>query len=110
MNDIDRLEIEKIGPKIEYFHLFPERTNVEFIEVADSTHLKMRVWERGSGETLACGSGACAALVAGVITHRCEPEATLQAKGGILDVAWDESNNQVFLTGDAHFVFKGEVN
>ena len=110
MNDIDKLEIEKIGPKIEYFHLFPERTNVEFIEVADSTHLKMRVWERGSGETLACGSGACAALVAGVITHRCEPEATLQAKGGILDVAWDESNNQVFLTGDAHFVFKGEVN
>lgn len=110
MNDIDKLEIEKIGPKIEHFHLFPERTNVEFIEVADSTHLKMRVWERGSGETLACGSGACAALVAGVITHRCEPEATLQAKGGILDVAWDESNNQVFLTGDAHFVFKGEVN
>lgn len=110
MNDIDKLEIEKIGPKIEHLHLFPERTNVEFIEVADSTHLKMRVWERGSGETLACGSGACAALVAGVITHRCEPEATLQAKGGILDVAWDEANNQVFLTGDAHFVFKGEVN
>lgn len=110
MNDIDKLEIEKIGPKIEHLDLFPERTNVEFIEVIDSTHLKMRVWERGSGETLACGSGACAALVAGVITHRCEPEATLQAKGGRLDVAWDRGNNQVFLTGDAHFVFKGEVN
>ncbi len=110
MNDIDRLEIEKIGPKIEHLNLFPERTNVEFVEVIDSTHLMMRVWERGSGETLACGSGACAALVAGVITHRCEPKATLQAKGGILDVAWEREHNQVFLTGDAHFVFKGEVN
>jgi len=109
MNDIDSLEIEKIGPKIEHLNLFPERTNVEFIEVIDAAHLKMRVWERGSGETLACGSGACAAVVAGVITGRSKPKASVKLKGGTLEVAWDRSVNQVFLTGDAHFVFKGEI-
>lgn len=109
MNDIDELEIEKIGPKIEHLDLFPERTNVEFIEVIDSTHLKMRVWERGSGETLACGSGACAAVVAGVITGRSKSKALVKLKGGILEVAWDKTANQAYLTGDAHFVFKGEV-
>lgn len=109
MNDIDSLEIEKIGPKIEHLNLFPERTNVEFIEVIDAAHLKMRVWERGSGETLACGSGACAAVVAGVITGRSKPKASVKLKGGTLEVAWDRSANQVFLTGDAHFVFKGEI-
>ncbi|WP_298647854.1 diaminopimelate epimerase [uncultured Proteiniphilum sp.] len=109
MQGIDDLEIEKIGPKIEHHPLFPKRTNVEFIEVIDRAHLKMRVWERGSGETMACGSGACASLVAGVITDRCDPKALLRLKGGILDVEWEKDNNQVFLIGDAHFVFKGEV-
>lgn len=110
MNGIDKLEIEKIGPKIENYNFFPQRTNVEFVEILDTTHLKMRVWERGSGETLACGTGACASLVAGVITRRCEPKALLQAKGGLLELEWDEANNQVYLTGDANFVFSGEVN
>ena len=109
MEDIDSLEIEKIGPKIEYHPLFPERTNTEFIEVIDREQLKMRVWERGSGETLACGSGACAAVVAAALTGRAAPRVTLQLKGGILEVEWDRDHNQVYLTGDAHFVFKGEV-
>ncbi|OJV90760.1 MAG: diaminopimelate epimerase [Bacteroidia bacterium 44-10] len=109
MDGIDNLEIEKIGPQIEHHPFFPERTNVEFIEVTDRTHLKMRVWERGSGETLACGSGACASLVAGVITGRCEPKASVQLKGGTLEVEWEKDNKQVFLTGDAHFVFRGEI-
>lgn len=109
MRDIDALEIEKIGPRIEHHPFFPDRTNVEFIEVTDRSHLKMRVWERGSGETLACGSGACASLVAGVITDRCDPVASVQLKGGVLDVTWERNDNRVFLAGDAHFVFKGEV-
>lgn len=109
MEDIDSLEIEKIGPKIEYHPLFPERTNTEFIEIIDREQLKMRVWERGSGETLACGSGACAAVVAAALTDRAAPRVTLQLKGGVLEVEWDRDHNQVFLTGDAHFVFKGEV-
>lgn len=109
MNDIDDIDIEKIGPLIEYHSLFPERTNVEFVEVIDDTHLKMRVWERGSGETFACGSGACASLVAGVVTGRCAPKASVRLKGGILQVEWEKNSNRVFLTGDAHFVFKGEL-
>lgn len=108
MDGIDKLDIEKIGSLIEHQPLFPQRTNVEFIEVIDQSHLKMRVWERGSGETLACGTGACASLVAGVITGRCDTKASVQLKGGTLEVEWERDNNQVFLTGDAHFVFKGE--
>jgi diaminopimelate epimerase len=69
----------------------------------------MRVWERGSGETLACGSGACASVVAGALTGRTEPRANVQLRGGILEVEWDRDLNRVYLTGDAHFVFKGEV-
>ena len=110
MEDIDSLEIEKMGPKIEHHPLFPERTNTEFIEITDRTHLRMRVWERGSGETLACGSGACASVVAAALTGRTDPRASVQLKGGTLEVEWDRDHNQVYLTGDAHFVFKGEVN
>ena len=109
MEDIDSLEIEKMGPKIEHHPLFPERTNTEFIEITDRAHLRMRVWERGSGETLACGSGACASVVAGAVTGRTDPRATVQLKGGVLEVEWDRDLNRVYLTGDAHFVFKGEV-
>ncbi len=109
MEGIDALEIEKIGPQIENHPLFPQRTNVEFIEVVDPIHLRMRVWERGSGETLACGSGACATLVAAVITNQSNLKASVQLRGGTLEVEWERDNNQVFLIGDAHFVFKGEL-
>lgn len=108
-HDIDQLEIEKIGPMIEFNPLFPERANVEFIEVIDEAHIKMRVWERGSGETMACGSGACAAVVAGIVTKRCGAKVSVQLKGGVLEVEWDQPGNRVFLTGDAHFVFKGVI-
>lgn len=106
---IDELKIEEVGPKIEHHSAFPQRTNVEFIEVIDRNTLKMRVWERGSGETLACGTGACASLVAGVLNDVCDPKVTIQLRGGALEIEWDEPNNQVYLTGDAHFVFKGEI-
>lgn len=109
MKGIDNLVIEKIGLQIEHNPLFPQRTNVEFIEVVNRNHLKMRVWERGSGETLACGTGACASLVASVITDRCDPRASVQLKGGMLEIEWERDNNQVYLTGDAHFVFRGEI-
>lgn len=108
MNNVSELDIKNIGSKIEYLEHFPERTNVEFVEVLNSKSLKVRVWERGSGETLACGSGACAAVVAAAITGRCKPKASVALKGGTLDVEWDKSANIVYLTGDAHFVFKGE--
>jgi diaminopimelate epimerase len=106
---IDNLKLDEIGPKIENHPMFPQRTNVEFIEVVDRNTFKMRVWERGSGETLACGTGACASVVAGVLNNRCDTRVTVKLKGGDLDIEWDKTNNQVYLTGDAHFVFKGEI-
>ncbi len=107
---IDALSLPEIGPLIEHHPLFPQRTNVEFVEVIAPDELRMRVWERGSGETLACGSGACAVLVAAVLNGRADPKARVHLRGGDLQVEWDQDRNCVFLTGDAHFVFKGEIN
>lgn len=108
MNDIKKLDIQNIGTRIEHLEHFPQRTNVEFVEVINSKQLNLRVWERGSGGTLACGSGACAAVVAGAITGRCKPKASVIVKGGILEIEWDKNSDKVYLTGDAQFVFKGE--
>lgn len=103
------LELEKIGPDYENHPLFPERTNTEFVEVLDPKTLRMRVWERGAGETLACGTGACASLVAGVLCGKCEREATVKLLGGDLRISWDEKTGHVFMTGPAEFVFDGEI-
>ncbi|KUL20165.1 MAG: Diaminopimelate epimerase [Proteiniphilum sp. 51_7] len=106
---IDALDLQLIGSKIEHHPLFPQRTNVEFVEVIARDELRMRVWERGSGETLACGSGACAVLAAAVLTGRADPRALVHLRGGDLQVEWERDQNRVFLTGDAQFVFKGEL-
>ncbi len=103
------LDLEAIGPLFEHHPLFPERTNTEFIQVIDRNTLKMRVWERGSGETLACGTGACASLVASVLTGKTGREATLQLLGGNLHIRWDEATNHIYMTGPAAFVFDGEI-
>lgn len=109
INDIDELDLEKLGPKFENHSLFPERINTEFIEIIDKQTLKMRVWERGSGETLACGTGACAATVAGVLNDVCASRVTIKLRGGDLQIEWDRTDNQVYLTGAAEFVFAGEI-
>lgn len=105
MKDID---VHKRGSQIESDPLFPERCNVEFIEVISPELLNMRVWERGSGETLACGTGACAAVVAGVMAGRCERTCTVKLPGGDLEINWNKTNNHVYLTGEATMVFEGE--
>lgn len=107
--DIDRLDIEKLGMPIEHNRIFPERTNVEFVECISSRHLKMRVWERGTGETQACGTGACATLVAAVLNGYSEREATVSLLGGELEIEWRLSNNHVYMTGSAVTVFEGEL-
>jgi diaminopimelate epimerase len=109
-DDVDKIDLYKIGPLFERHEMFPERINTEFAEILDENCLKMSVWERGSGETLACGTGACAVGVASVINGIClkNEEITVQAKGGILKVQWCEDNN-VYLTGEAHYVFDGEI-
>jgi diaminopimelate epimerase len=106
---LEELPIDEIGKKIENHPLFPEKTNVEFVEILSPHHAKMRVWERGSGETQACGTGACAVLVAAVLNHHLEREAVISLLGGDLELEWNAGNNHVFMTGPAVQVFEGEI-
>lgn len=101
--------VHRIGPSIENHKIFPMRTNVEFVEVRSREHLKMRVWERGSGETMACGTGACAVLVSAVLNNKSERKAILELLGGNLEIEWLESDNNVYQTGPAEFVCDGVI-
>lgn len=100
-------DVEGYGKPIENDPLFPNKTNVEFVQILDDEHVNMRVWERGTGETLACGTGACATLVACVLAGKTNREATIHLLGGDLEIRWDEETNHVFMTGPATMVFKG---
>ena len=108
-HDEKELPIEKIGPLFENNEIFPKRTNTEFVRIKDRKHVDMRVWERGSGETFACGTGACASAVACVLNGYTDDEIELQLQGGVLKVKWDRESNQVFMTGPAVTVFEGEI-
>ncbi|HTY55325.1 MAG TPA: diaminopimelate epimerase [Candidatus Binataceae bacterium] len=105
-------EFARLGRQFENHPFFPRRVNTEFIQTLTRDRLKMRVWERGSGETLACGTGACAALVAGVLTGRAERKASVELRGGDLEIEWREKGDgadHVFMTGEAVEVFRGEL-
>lgn len=108
LEGVDALELPDIGPHFEHHPSFPNRTNTEFVEVESPKLLKMRVWERGSGETLACGTGACATLVAAVLEGKAERRATVRLLGGDLLIHWDETDGHVYMTGPAVTVFEGE--
>ena len=108
-NKINAITLDYIGKKIELSKMFPERTNVEFVEIVSPQKANVRVWERGTGETQAWGTGACAVLVAGVLTGRLERKATIVLPGGELQIEWNEENNHVFMTGEAVTVFEGEL-
>lgn len=101
--------IEELGPLFENHAVFPKRTNTEFVEVISRNEVNMRVWERGSGETLACGTGACATCVACVLNDKTDDEITIHLLGGDLKVKWDRYTNRVFMTGAATEVFSGEI-
>ena len=107
MKGIDDLDLPKIGPSFEHHRLFPQRTNTEFVEVISSGKVRMRVWERGAGETLACGTGACAVAVACVLNKHTGREIDVELKGGTLHIHWDEISNHVYMTGGAVTVFSG---
>lgn len=109
IDNVMKFPLEIVGPQVENHELFPKKINAEFVEIIDRRTLKMRVWERGAGETLACGTGACAVLVASVLNKVCEREVTVILLGGNLTVKWDENNNHIYLTGPATFVFEGEI-
>ena len=106
--EIENLELNILGPQIECHPMFPNRTNVEFVKRIDRTHLTMRVWERGSGETLACGTGATAVLAAAATLDLCEREALIRLRGGELSLRWDTKDDHIYLTGPARTVFEGE--
>ena len=109
VEDLKGLAIEKLGSAIENHALFPKRTNVEFVKVVDKSTIEMRVWERGTGETLACGTGACAAVAACMVNHLTDEQVTAKLAGGALEIFWDKEQNRVFMTGSATFVFEGEI-
>ena len=108
VNDVQSISVDEIGRKIENHPLFPEKTNVEFIQVLNKQEINFRVWERGVGETLACGTGACAALVASVLNNKTDREATIHLPGGDLDIHWADDEH-IYMTGPAELVFKGEM-
>ena len=109
VTDVDSIPLTEIGVKFEQYLGFPQRTNVEFIEVVNSSYIKMRVWERGAGITLACGTGACASVVAGVLNGKCDRLCTVNLPGGNLKINWDISTNHVLMTGTADKVFTGII-
>ncbi len=109
--DVRNLDLEKIGPGFEYNETFPKRVNTEFVNVIDGTHLRMRVWERGSGETLACGTGTCATVVAAVLCGyvQADTEVEVELLGGKLRILWDQESDLVYMTGPATVVYEGEI-
>lgn len=109
MNNVKDLDIAAIGPYFENHTVFPKRTNTEFVEVLDRNTVNMRVWERGSDETLACGTDACATTVACILNDKTENEVTVHLLGGDLKIRWDREANQVYMTGPATVVFDGEI-
>ena len=109
VDDVKEFDVEKYGKKIEVNRVFPSKTNVEFIEIIDKQHIKMRVWERGAGETLACGTGACATAVACSINGLTDRHVFVELLGGILEIEWNENNNHVYMSGPAVTVYEGEL-
>lgn len=106
---VEEMDLEKIGPGFENHERFPRRINTEFVEIRDRSRVRMRVWERGTGETLACGTGCCATAVAGALNGLTDRKVTVEVTGGELFIDWDEESNHVFMTGPARFVFEGSL-
>ena len=110
LDEVENFDVEGYGKIIEHHPLFPNRTNTEFAKVIDSNRIRMRVWERGAGETMACGTGACATLAAAAANHLTGRSALLELNGGNLRIEWDEKTGHIFQEGPAEFVFDGEWN
>ena len=109
VGDVADISVEEVGPQIENDPFFPNRVNVEFVQIVDKKNIRLRVWERGVGETYACGTGACAVVVASVLNNKTDRSVTAHLRGGDLEIFWDEGSGSVFKTGPATTVFEGEI-
>ena len=109
VDDVRNYPVAAVGPLVEHHPAFPRRINTEFIEVLSPGEINFRVWERGAGETLACGTGACAAAVAGVLTGHTARRVLVHLPGGDLDIEWSAADNHVYMTGPAAEVFQGDI-
>ncbi len=109
VEDVTAAPLTRLGPKLERHPLFPRRTNVEFVQILETNRLKMRVWERGAGETPACGTGACAAVVAAGLAGKADRRSDVELPGGLLSIVWTPHDNHVYMTGPAQLVFRGEI-
>ena len=109
MDGVKEMDLKEIGPAFESHERFPGRTNTEFVQVVDESHVIMRVWERGSGETLACGTGACAVAVACALNGKTGSQVDVKLLGGVLNIRWDRENDRVYMTGPAVEVYHGEI-
>lgn len=109
INDVENFDINTYGPLLEHHEVFPQRCNIEFAEVTSEGNIRMRVWERGSGITLACGTGACATAVAAALTGRSSRKSNICMDGGTLSIEWSEEDNHVYMTGPASIAFEGEI-
>ena len=109
VDDINGIDVAHYGSLLENHEAFPERCNIEFAQVTGKDEIRMRVWERGSGITMACGTGACATAVAAAVTGRCSRESQIHMDGGTLRIRWDEADGHVYMTGPAEFVFEGDI-
>ena len=109
VEDTEKFDVKKYGEELEVDKTFPKRTNVEFVQIVDKNTIKMRVWERGTGETLSCGTGACATAVACNLNGLTDRKVTIELLGGNLEIEWNKENNHVYMTGSATTVFEGEL-
>lgn len=109
VDNINDIDLAKVGPGLEFHSRFPQRCNIEFAQVLSPNEIRMRVWERGSGITMACGTGACATLVAAALTGRTERSATINMDGGSLHIEWRESDNHIYMRGPATLAFEGDI-
>jgi len=109
VSDLDDLDLEKYGPLMENNQLFPNRINAEFCEVRDRSHLRLRTWERGTGETLACATGCATCIVGGVLTDRCDRKVDVEQIGGVTQVEWRAENNSLYITAPSNIVFDGTL-
>ncbi len=108
LDDVEHLDIEKIGPFFETHERFPKKVNTEFVKIIDRNHIRMRVWERGTGETLACGTGCCASAAACILNGLTDETVTVKLLGGELEITWDREADLIYMTGPAETVFEGE--